>query len=586
MHGLLRHNILWTALLSLSLLTATHCPTAYSSTFKERDLWRLLRQKRHSLGLMKSGGHKHDPYLKVMEYLGTLSPDQLSQALVATDKEGTKTIAHKAFANRYYSSLAILDSYRAVPLEVTVLGLELIQSGRTSELAESDQKALNTWLASALSRNAKLAKETLAGFVLADDTSPTIGELERSLWESLLMSDAIKAREVGRWSHTLAQKGDLSRLEILATHPFFDPQVIDSSGVTLAIQAYLHKQWEVVEWLIKKGFVDEDDRVDGGGSLIAALRYEKLKEIYVKSAAKTGADPHKRADLELATALDVDRMARKEEVESRSFRKANVLYQGLSDSCHSCRDLVLSCYGDSQLGISDSPESEWIHMGLCDYDSDEDSELDEGEVTDHDERDRFGLTSSCGHTHCPDCLKVYIENEAETGKTIECPQYGCCYPFTLGELEGFLSAEQIDEYADSLAQEEMLTHAGYGHCQTPNCDFSYDDHSHPDRCLDCHKVIPCSLCGGPHPESECSAQDQGLAMSGTRCGIKACPKCKRLIERGKGCLHMTCPCRYEFCWVCRGPWPGTSTTSKSCPSPCPRRGFYDVRTKSGERIRV
>jgi ariadne-1 len=35
---------------------------------------------------------------------------------------------------------------------------------------------------------------------------------------------------------------------------------------------------------------------------------------------------------------------------------------------------------------------------------------------------------------------------------------------------------------------------------------------------------------------------------------KACPKCGTSIQRSLGCLHMTCICGYEFCWMCLGKW--------------------------------
>ncbi|KAF9441144.1 hypothetical protein P691DRAFT_739860 [Macrolepiota fuliginosa MF-IS2] len=33
-------------------------------------------------------------------------------------------------------------------------------------------------------------------------------------------------------------------------------------------------------------------------------------------------------------------------------------------------------------------------------------------------------------------------------------------------------------------------------------------------------------------------------------GWKCCKKCRRVVERTQGCLHMTCLCGYEFCYRC------------------------------------
>ena len=33
-------------------------------------------------------------------------------------------------------------------------------------------------------------------------------------------------------------------------------------------------------------------------------------------------------------------------------------------------------------------------------------------------------------------------------------------------------------------------------------------------------------------------------------GFRKCPNCKMVVQKNKGCDHMTCYCSYEFCYIC------------------------------------
>ncbi|KAJ4490967.1 RING-5 domain-containing protein [Lentinula aciculospora] len=60
-------------------------------------------------------------------------------------------------------------------------------------------------------------------------------------------------------------------------------------------------------------------------------------------------------------------------------------------------------------------------------------------------------------------------------------------------------------------------------------------------------------------------EDDSETANWIKSNTKECSKCQSTIEKNGGCNHMTCKkCKYEFCWVCMGPWTEHGTAWYSC----------------------
>jgi ariadne-1 len=124
-------------------------------------------------------------------------------------------------------------------------------------------------------------------------------------------------------------------------------------------------------------------------------------------------------------------------------------------------------------------------------------------------------------------------------------------------------------------------------CPAPNCEFAIEcnmgassasssrtaakrrkrdgprDHIVPTvKCL-CGQSF-CFACGYEgHAPADCDVvklwvrkcEDDSETANWIQANTKECPKCSSTIEKNGGCNHMTCrKCRYEWCWICAGPW--------------------------------
>jgi hypothetical protein len=116
-------------------------------------------------------------------------------------------------------------------------------------------------------------------------------------------------------------------------------------------------------------------------------------------------------------------------------------------------------------------------------------------------------------------------------------------------------------------------------CPSPDCSFAVKTACRvtEPRLVNCKCGAKFCVCCGEewHEPSTCFALRQWL-RKGERDGptlqwiasnTKECPKCHVPIEKDGGCNHVLCKspsCRYDFCWVCLGPWESHGSSWYSC----------------------
>ncbi|CBZ54603.1 hypothetical protein NCLIV_050310 [Neospora caninum Liverpool] len=80
-------------------------------------------------------------------------------------------------------------------------------------------------------------------------------------------------------------------------------------------------------------------------------------------------------------------------------------------------------------------------------------------------------------------------------------------------------------------------------------------------CLYCseepHRPVPCNIIKSWNLKNQSEADNMTWILVHT----KNCPKCKQPIEKNQGCMHMTCRCGFEFCWLCLGDWKKHQTSN-------------------------
>ena len=190
---------------------------------------------------------------------------------------------------------------------------------------------------------------------------------------------------------------------------------------------------------------------------------------------------------------------------------------------------------------------------------------------DVEEKDKKTNVLPCGHLCCTQCWLNYFKTAISEAKVeqIKCVDFLCkeviSEEFILNHIKD--DKTLVDKYNKFKLRAEIIKDNNKKQCPHPDCE-SYLEKSRNTKyvkcklgheyCFDCLKP--------PHGNTSCedNVDKQFLKWKKHR-RIKRCPRCKIFIEKNEGCNHMTCKsCKYEWCWLCEGPYSYEHFSSGKC----------------------
>jgi len=190
---------------------------------------------------------------------------------------------------------------------------------------------------------------------------------------------------------------------------------------------------------------------------------------------------------------------------------------------------------------------------------------------------------ACGHPFCNNCYAEFLSHQiADQGHECyfaRCPEPKCGLVVTPQLVHSLVRAEEPlrrYEKAASLARSFVDDQPGLKWCPAPDCGLAV--RGKPGvlsvKCACTHRF--CFQCNqDDHQPASCEnlakwmvkCRDDSETYNWLVANTKPCPKCQTSIEKNGGCNHMTCKntsCKYEFCWVCSGPWKEHSGSYYNC----------------------
>lgn len=178
--------------------------------------------------------------------------------------------------------------------------------------------------------------------------------------------------------------------------------------------------------------------------------------------------------------------------------------------------------------------------------------------------DSYKTLLVCKGVFHDECLKQYILQAIEDRNLPpKCPNEFCNEIILDETIKRLLSEDQIELYEKQKLKVLALENPdAYVHCPTPDCEHIFvKGNTEPEQtCPECSKII-CIECREPfHTGLTCAEyktyqpEDYEIIKNLEEFKWQKCSKCRFWVEKNRGCNHITCICKNQFCFVCGKKW--------------------------------